>query len=302
MRRVICSCLGAMLIYFGVMTMPSFAGQSVDIADMENTGDVTVRYWGGGSRREPRVGHGREAKHGASGHSSSHHRRRHPVDKHRPRTSPEPPGAKKWRESPIYLDVAASFVTAIPHTPGLYPHAGESKHSRRVPSPSRSKPARPAREVVRDWSIDIATNIHLAKPVVDIQPQPEANKWNITAVGQPLWFHNSGASRHVASDSSHGAIVSLDAKRVETIYDTGEKTIRCTHSTPRPVNADPRAQSPDCGYAYQHPGSYTVRMTEVWRVGWRSGDQSGEIVTRRSSSKPLKVNELIGVLTKTGRR
>ena len=51
MRRVICSCLGAMLIYFGVMTMPSFAGQSVDIADMENTGDVTVRYWGGGSRR-----------------------------------------------------------------------------------------------------------------------------------------------------------------------------------------------------------------------------------------------------------
>ena len=66
MRRVICSCLGAMLIYFGVMTMPSFAGQSVDIADMENTGDVTVRYWGGGSRREPRVGHGREAKHGAS--------------------------------------------------------------------------------------------------------------------------------------------------------------------------------------------------------------------------------------------
>lgn len=216
--------------------------------------------------------------------------------------SPEPSGAKKWRKSPIYLDIAASFVTAIPYIPGLYPHAGESKHSRRVSSLSRSKPAGPAREVVRDWSIDIATNIHLAKPVVDIQPQPEANKWNITAVGQPLWFHNSGASRHVASDSSHGAIVSLDAKRVETIYDTGEKTIRCTHSTPRPVNADPRAQSPDCGYAYQHPGSYTVRMTEVWRVGWRSGDQSGEIVTRRSSSKPLKVNELIGVLTKSGRR
>ncbi|MCA3772647.1 hypothetical protein, partial [Cutibacterium sp.] len=97
-------------------------------------------------------------------------------------------------------------------------------------------------------------------------------------------------------------IVSLDATRVETIYNTGEKTVRCAHSTPRPKNADPRAQSPDCGYIYQHPGNYTVRMTEVWQVRWRSGDQSGQIVTRRSSSKPLKVNELIGVLTQPGRR
>ncbi|EFS58880.1 hypothetical protein HMPREF9595_02610 [Cutibacterium acnes HL005PA2] len=45
-----------------------------------------------------------------------------------------------------------------------------------------------------------------------------------------------------------------------------------------------------------------MRMTEVWQVRWRSGDQSGQIVTRRSSSKPLKVNELIGVLTQPGRR
>lgn len=289
----------SLLLIFSPLAAFGSGGVSVD----PDSHTVCVRFSDKGSHRKPGVKNREGAKHGTSGHSSSHHRHRHPhVDKHRPRTSPEPPGAKKWRKSPIYLDIAASFVTAIPYIPGLYPHAGESKHSRRVSSPSRSKPAGPAREVVRDWSIDIATNIHLAKPVVDIQPQPEANKWNITAVGQPLWFHNSGASRHVASDSSHGAIVSLDAKRVETIYDTGEKTIRCTHSTPRPVNADPRAQSPDCGYAYQHPGSYTVRMTEVWRMGWRSGDQSGEIVTRRSSSKPLKVNELIGVLTKSGRR
>ncbi|MSS44505.1 hypothetical protein FYJ43_00180 [Cutibacterium sp. WCA-380-WT-3A] len=160
----------------------------------------------------------------------------------------------------------------------------------------------PTREEVREWSINLATNIHLAKPVVDIEPRPSANKWGITAVGQPLWFHNAGAERHTASESSHGITVSLDAERVETIYDTGEKTIHCAHSTPRPENADPRAQSPDCGYIYQHPGNYTLRMTEVWHVGWRSGDQSGVIVAKRSSSKPLKVNELIGVLTASGGR
>ena len=55
MRRVICSCLGAMLIYFGVMTMPSFAGQSVDIADMENTGDVTVSIGEGAPVESPEL-------------------------------------------------------------------------------------------------------------------------------------------------------------------------------------------------------------------------------------------------------
>ncbi|GAE78201.1 hypothetical protein JCM18918_4148 [Cutibacterium acnes JCM 18918] len=90
------------------------------------------------------------------------------------------------------------------------------------------------REEARDWSVDLATNIHLAKPVVYVEPRPSANKWNITAVGQPLWFHNPGSERHTSSDSSRGIIVSLDATRVETIYNTGEKTVRCAHSTPRP--------------------------------------------------------------------
>ena len=178
----------------------------------------------------------------------------------------------------------------------------EPKPNRTTLSPSPVRPKVSTREEARDWSVDLATNIHLAKPVVYVEPRPSANKWNITAVGQPLWFHNPGSERHTSSDSSRRIIVSLDATRVETIYNTGEKTVRCAHSTPRPKNADPRAQSPDCGYIYQHPGNYTVRMTEVWQVRWRSGDQSGQIVTRRSSSKPLKVNELIGVLTQPGRR
>ncbi|WCC81197.1 hypothetical protein O6R08_10470 [Cutibacterium equinum] len=151
---------------------------------------------------------------------------------------------------------------------------------------------------MRAWSIDIATSIRLTKPVIDVQPSPSANKWNITAVGQPLWFHNPKGGHHTAHDSAHGIVVSLDAQRSETIYETGEKTVHCSHTTPRPTTADPRAQSPDCGYMYQHPGDYTLRMTEVWTVHWRSGSQSGQIITTRSSSKPLKVNELIAVLTK----
>lgn len=208
------------------------------------------------------------------------------------------------RESDAYI--ASSILSLasprIPYLLGLNLSLMEPKPNRTTLSPSPVRPKVSTREEARDWSVDLATNIHLAKPVVYVEPRPSANKWNITAVGQPLWFHNPGSERHTSSDSSRGIIVSLDATRVETIYNTGEKTVRCAHSTPRPKNADPRAQSPDCGYIYQHPGNYTVRMTEVWQVRWRSGDQSGQIVTRRSSSKPLKVNELIGVLTQPGRR
>lgn len=277
------------------------SASSKGIIDNEETGVISIDKRIGGSHRKPGINIDRGSKHGTPGHRGSHHKRRHPhADKHRDPASPGSPEPRKRWGSDAYIDSSILNFNQISYLPGLNTRDGKPRPGRRAPRPAPTRPAGPTPDEIRAWSIDIATGIRLAKPVIDIEPRPSANKWNITAVGQPLWFHNPGAERHTASDSAHGIVVSLDAQRVDTVYETGEKTIRCTHSTPRPANADPRAQSPHCGYIYQHPGNYTLRMTEVWKVGWQSGDQSGEIVTTRSSSKPLKVNELIGVLTKPG--
>lgn len=305
MRRVICLFLGVIVIYVGLMSTPAFAEQGISITDMENTGNVTVTYRGKGSHHKSGIKIREGAKRGTPGHGGSHHKRSNPhAGKRQPPTSPKLSKSVDRRESDAYIasSILSLASSRIPYLLGLNLSLMEPKPNRTTLSPSPVRPKVSTREEARHWSVDLATNIHLAKPVVYVEPRPSVNKWNITAVGQPLWFHNPGSERHTSSDSSRGIIVSLDATRVETIYNTGEKTVRCAHSTPRPKNADPRAQSPDCGYIYQHPGNYTVRMTEVWQVRWRSGDQSGQIVTRRSSSKPLKVNELIGVLTQPGRR
>ena len=303
MRKVMCASVALALLHVGFMPMQAFAESGAVNDDWEQTGKVTVIYHRQGTHRKPGINHHRGHKHGTPGHRGSHHKHRHShADPHRDHASPRSPEPSKSQPAPGFSDAPVRTITWYQYLPGLNSHDRKSKPARRAPRPAPTKPAGPTPEQISAWSVDIATSIRLAKPVVDVQPRPSANKWNITAVGQPLWFHNPGAGHHTASGSAHGIVVSLDAQRVDTVYETGEKTIRCTHSTPRPANADPRAQSPHCGYIYQHPGNYTLRMTEVWKVGWQSGDQSGEIVTTRSSSKPLKVNELIGVLTKPGVR
>lgn len=140
------------------------------------------------------------------------------------------------RESDAYIasSILSLASSRIPYLLGLNLSLMEPKPNRTTLSPSPVRPKVSTREEARHWSVDLATNIHLAKPVVYVEPRPSVNKWNITAVGQPLWFHNPGSERHTSSDSSRGIIVSLDATRVETIYNTGEKTVRCAHSTPRP--------------------------------------------------------------------
>ena len=234
------------------------SASSKGIIDNEETGVISIDKRIGGSHRKPGINIDRGSKHGTPGHRGSHHKRRHPhVDKHRDPASPGSPEPRKRWGSDAYIDSSILNLNRIPYLPGLNTRDDKPKPGRRAPRPAPTRPAGPTPDEIRAWSIDIATGIRLAKPVIDIEPRPSANKWNITAVGQPLWFHNPGVERHTASDSAHGIVVSLDAQRVDTVYETGRRP---------------------------------------------SGDQSGEIVTTRSSSKPLKVNELIGVLTKPGVR
>jgi hypothetical protein len=129
-----------------------------------------------------------------------------------------------------------------------------------------------------------------------VAPDPSVNQWKIVAVGQPLWL----------SDTTPGTVTSTITQQGITDGDHrpahpgepstwDEATISCTTMTPRPATADPRATSPDCGYAYQRKGNRTVTATASWRILWSASGQSGTVAMTRASSRTLPVRELIAV-------
>lgn len=75
MRRIICLFLGIIVIHVGLMSTPAFAEQGISITDMENTGNVTVRYRGKGSHHKSGVKIREGAKRGTPGHGGFHHKR-----------------------------------------------------------------------------------------------------------------------------------------------------------------------------------------------------------------------------------
>lgn len=262
--------------------------------DIDVDGTVGIGYHDSGSVHSGGSGsQGPGHSSGGSGHSSGgskYHGPRH----RRVRVDPH----RDWKVPPGFHD--SLMVSPTSHY--FWPGSGSApRAAKRGASPTKKTVRResPSPEQIRTWSIDLATRIHLGDPVIDVQPKPSDNKWGIVAVGEPLWFHNGSVSEISSSQSGHGITVALNAKRVETVYETGESTVRCSRTMPRPSNADPRATSPVCGYVYQHPGSYTLTMREVWQVTWRSGDQTGVVTTTRSSSQPMEVKELLSVLTRS---
>jgi hypothetical protein len=117
-----------------------------------------------------------------------------------------------------------------------------------------------------------------------IGPSPDLNRWNMAAVGYPLWLWADGRT-HVGpiSDSVGGLSVSLDAKVSSLTFRMGDG-----HSVTCPgvgqqwtTTVEPGAKSPSCGYSYTKPslpnGSYTVAAIANWAVTWTSTGQSGVI-------------------------
>lgn len=132
-----------------------------------------------------------------------------------------------------------------------------------------------------------------------IGPSPDLNRWNMAAVGYPLWLWADGRT-HVGpiSDSVGGLSVSLDAKVSSLAFRMGDG-----HSVTCPgvgqqwtTTVEPGAKSPSCGYAYTKPslpnGSYTVAAIANWAVTWTSNGQSGVINVPAVDTTELPVGEL----------
>lgn len=153
----------------------------------------------------------------------------------------------------------------------------------------------PSPAQIRAWAISAAASVKLPAPSVGVDPDPSVNRWNIVAVGQPLWLYDGSSARVSSAASNGGVAVSITAVRNSISFDMGEAVVRCTSMTRRPASADPRAESPDCGYRYQKRGDQQVSATASWTVSWTALGQSGTIPMTRTASRTLPVRELLSV-------
>lgn len=153
----------------------------------------------------------------------------------------------------------------------------------------------PSPAQVRAWAVSAAASVRLPVPSVGVDPDPSVNQWRIVAVGQPLWLYDGSAGRVASTASNGGITVSIVAIRDSVVFDMGESVVRCTSMSRRPVSADPRAASPDCGYRYQKRGDRRVSLTASWTVSWSALGQSGTLPMTRTASRTLPVRELLSV-------
>ncbi len=167
-------------------------------------------------------------------------------------------------------------------------------------SPGPTDPASSAPSIdVGAWAAYAASTLHLPDSGPVIGPDPHGNKWDMLAVGLPVWFWTSAQPAVDSSLTMNGITIQLSATRSATTLDLGDgTTLSCPTSTPRPPDADPMQPSPTCGHTYQHPGTYSVEATTWWAVHWSALGQSGRLSVPVTAASPLKVGELESVIVK----
>ena len=141
--------------------------------------------------------------------------------------------------------------------------------------------------------------LKLTAPTPGIGPSPSVNKWDMAAVGYPLWLWGEGRmDPGPVSDSVGGLFVSLDAKVSKIEFTMGDgTTVTCPGAGKRWGSwVTPGAKSPSCGHVYTKPslpkGDYTVTATTTWSVSWNVTGQTGVIPFVQSASTTLPVGEL----------
>ena len=150
---------------------------------------------------------------------------------------------------------------------------------------------------VAAWAIYAASTLKLPNGTPQIGPDPANNKWDMLAVGLPVWLWTDDRTDVDATVTMNGIAISLSATRSSTTFDLGDgTTLACRTTTPRPADADPMQPSPTCGHTYQRAGDYTVEATTWWSVGWSALGRSGRLSVPVTASTPLKVGQLESVI------
>lgn len=143
-----------------------------------------------------------------------------------------------------------------------------------------------------------AATLDLPMQAVRIGPAPSLNRWDMLAVGYPLWLWREGGDTITESVSLGGATLTMTAGYRSTTYDMGDgTTVTCTTTTPWVAGAQPPGTpSPTCGHTYRRPGDYTVTATHTWDLNWSAMGETGTFPLTNVSSAPVEVGELASLV------
>jgi hypothetical protein len=141
--------------------------------------------------------------------------------------------------------------------------------------------------------------LHLEPLTPVIGPPPDLNRWQMAAVGYPLWLSGAGnADPAPVSDAVFNLLVRLDAHVTHTDFVMGDgHRVTCSGAGLAWTRAvEPGQKSPACGYQYATPslpqGDYTVTIRTHWDIDWTINNQRGVIRMVQASSTQLPVGEL----------
>lgn len=145
---------------------------------------------------------------------------------------------------------------------------------------------------------EAAASLQLPVQTVRIGPDPSLNRWNMLAVGYPLWLWREGAGTISESVALGGASLSMTATYQSTTYAMGDgNTVTCAESTPWVAGAQPAGTpSPTCGYSYTRPGTYAITATHTWNLSWSGLGESGSFPLTNVSSTTVEIGELASVV------
>jgi hypothetical protein len=173
-------------------------------------------------------------------------------------------------------------------------------------APATPPPPAPPVLTMDDIIHDAETHITLpdGKPVM--QPNPANNEWNALAIGFPIWLiTDTDRTQPVTTtyhDKDDDITLSFDAHWISTTFDMDETgitphTVTCTEMATRPAtHAAGKQKSPDCGYTYQHKGTYTITATSDWLITWSAPSKTGTFtMTSLPATTTLKIIELHAV-------
>lgn len=170
-------------------------------------------------------------------------------------------------------------------------------------SPGGSQqPGRPAAPPVNVPAVSrsAALAMRLPLPDVNLYPDPSINRWNMVAVGNPLWLWTTTSSSQSASTTQQGITIQMEARRGPVLVTWGDGTsLTCTTmSQPPQIPMSSPTASPDCGHTYTSKGDRTITVSTTWTVTWAALGQSGTVTVPRSSSRQVDVGELNALIVK----
>lgn len=226
-----------------------------------------------------------------------------------PRKWANPPGSSNGTQSslngqstPRRPDAKTSPAPAGPRVPITQDCLKDPSIDTCASAGGSQQPGQPAAPPVNVPAVSrsAALAMRLPLPDVNLYPDPSINRWNMVAVGNPLWLWTTTSSSQSASTTQQGITIQMEARRGPVLVTWGDGTsMTCTTmSQPPQIPMSSPTASPDCGHTYTSKGDRTITVSTTWTVTWAALGQSGTVTVPRSSSRQVDVGELNALIVK----